>query len=177
MNILETERLRLREFTPEDASFIIELVNSPGWLKYIGDRNIKTTDQARTYLENGPIKSYHDNRFGLWMVENKVINTPIGMCGILKRETLEHLDLGFAFLPEYMGKGYAFEAATATLTFAKEKLNVQTLCAITVPDNQNSIKLLQKVGMRFNKRICFPNNPEELLLYKLDLKLPAFADT
>jgi RimJ/RimL family protein N-acetyltransferase len=167
MNILETERLRLREFTPEDASFIIELVNSPGWLKYIGDRNIKTTDQARAYLENGPIKSYHDNGFGLWMVENKVINTPIGMCGILKRETLEHLDLGFAFLPEYMGKGYAFEAATATLTFAKEKLNVQTLCAITVPDNQNSIKLLQKVGMRFNNRICFPNNPEELLMYRV----------
>jgi RimJ/RimL family protein N-acetyltransferase len=167
MNILETERLRLREFTPEDASFIIELVNSPGWLKYIGDRNIKTTDQARAYLENGPIKSYHDTGFGLWMVENKVINTPIGMCGILKRETLEHLDLGFAFLPEYMGKGYAFEAATATLTFAKEKLNVQTLCAITVPDNQNSIKLLQKVGMRFNNRICFPNNPEELLMYRV----------
>jgi RimJ/RimL family protein N-acetyltransferase len=167
MNILETERLRLREFTPEDASFIIELVNSPGWLKYIGDRNIKTTDQARAYLENGPIKSYHDNGFGLWMVENKVINTPIGMCGILKRETLEHLGLGFAFLPEYMGKGYAFEAATATLTFAKEKLNVQTLCAITVPDNQNSIKLLQKVGMRFNNRICFPNNPEELLMYRV----------
>jgi RimJ/RimL family protein N-acetyltransferase len=167
MNILETERLRLREFTPEDASFIIELVNSPGWLKYIGDRNIKTTDQARAYLENGPIKSYHDNGFGLWMVENKVINTPMGMCGILKRETLEHPDLGFAFLHEYMGKGYAFEAATATLTFAKEKLNLQTLCAITVPDNQNSIKLLQKVGMRFNNRICFPNNPEELLMYRV----------
>jgi RimJ/RimL family protein N-acetyltransferase len=177
MNILETERLRLREFTPEDASFIIELVNSPGWLKYIGDRNIKTTDQARAYLENGPIKSYHDNGFGLWMAENKVINTPIGMCGILKRETLEHPDLGFAFLPEYMGKGYAFEAATATLTFAKEKLNVQTLCAITVPDNQNSIRLLEKVGMKFNRRICFPNNAEELLLYKLDLKLRAFTDT
>lgn len=164
--ILETERLRLRELTLSDAPFIVELVNSPGWLKFIGDRNIKTVDQAKTYLENGPIKSYHDNGFGLWLVETKNTNTPIGMCGILRRETLDHPDLGFAFLPEYIGKGYGFEAATATVVFAKDTLNLQTLCAITVPYNQNSIKLLEKVGMKFNKRICFPNNPEELLMYR-----------
>lgn len=165
--ILETERLRLRELTLTDAPFIVELVNSPGWLKYIGDRNIKTIDQAKTYLENGPIKSYHDNGFGLWLVETKGTNTPLGMCGILKRETLEYPDLGFALLPEYIGKGYGFEAATATLEFAKYTLTLPTLCAITVPYNQNSIKVLEKVGMKFNKRIFFPNNPEELLLYQI----------
>ncbi len=165
--ILETERLRLRELTLTDAPFIVELVNSPGWLKYIGDRNIKTIDQAKTYLTNGPIKSYHDNGFGLWLVETKDTNTPLGMCGILKRETLDHPDLGFAFLAEFIGKGYGFEAATATLEFAKEKLTLPTLNAITVPYNQNSIKLLEKVGMKFSKRISFANNPEELLLYQL----------
>ncbi len=100
-------------------------------------------------------------------METKKINTPIGMCGILKRETLDHPDLGFAFLPEYIGKGYGFEAATATMAVAKERLKLPTLCAITVPYNENSIKLLEKVGMKFNKRICFPNNPEELLLYQV----------
>lgn len=168
--ILETERLRLRELTLSDAPFIVELVNSPGWLKFIGDRNIKTIEQAKTYLENGPLKSYYDNGFGLWLAETKDDNTPIGMCGILKRETLDHPDLGFAFLPEFIGKGYGFEAATATVAFAKEKLMLPTLCAITVPYNQNSIKLLEKVGMKFSKRICFPNNAEEFLLYQMSFQ-------
>ena len=166
--ILETDRLRLRELTLSDTLFIVALVNSPGWLKFIGDRNIKTIDQAKTYLENGPIKSYHDNGFGLWLAETKDTNTPIGMCGVLKRETLDHPDLGFAFLPEFIGKGYGFEAATASVVFAKDVLNLQTLCAITVPHNQNSIKLLEKVGMKFSKRICFPGNSEELLLYRVN---------
>lgn len=165
--ILETERLRLRELALSDAPFIVELVNSPGWLKYIGDRNIKTIDQAKTYLENGPIKSYYDNGFGLWLAETKDTNTPIGMCGILKRETLDHPDLGFAFLPEFIGKGYGFEAATATVVFAKNTLNLQVLSAITAPYNQKSIRLLEKVGMKFSKRICFPNNLDELLLYQM----------
>src|SRR6201986_3267525 len=117
--ILETERLRVREFTLNDAAFIIELVNSPGWLKYIGDRNIKTDDKAKEYLQNGPLKSYAENGFGLSMVELKSDGTPVGMCGIIKRVALEHADIGFAFLPQYMGKGYAYEIASATLLFAK----------------------------------------------------------
>ncbi len=168
--ILETERLRLRELALSDAPFIVELVNSPGWLKFIGDRNIKTIDQTKTYLENGPIKSYHDNGFGLWLAETKDTNTPIGMCGILKRETLDHPDLGFAFLPEFIGKGYGFEAASATVAFANEKLKLPMLSAITVPYNQKSIRLLEKVGMKFSKRICFPNNAEELLLYQMSFQ-------
>lgn len=101
--ILETERLRLCEFTIEDHAFVAELVNSPGWLKYIGERNVKTPDQARAYLENGPVKSYHEHGFGLWLVELLKTEEPIGMCGLLRRDQLEHPDIGFAFLPAFTG--------------------------------------------------------------------------
>jgi len=162
--ILETERLTLREFTTDDTAFIIELVNSPGWLQFIGDRNIKTTEQAIAYLENGPMKSYRDNGFGLAMVETKDSKTPIGMCGIIRRDTLDNPDIGFAFLPGFIGKGYGFEIAVATLAYATQQLNLPVICAITVPHNVNSIKLLEKIGLKFIKTISSPEN-EELLLY------------
>ena len=163
--ILETERLILREFIPADAAFILELVNSPGWLQFIGDRNIKTTDKAIAYLENGPIKSYAENGFGLAMVETKDHNIPIGMCGIIKRDNLDHPDIGFAFLPAYTGKGYAFEIANATLAYASGQLKLPTIYAITVPGNIRSISLLEKIGLKFIKKINAPKDNEELLLY------------
>src|SRR6478736_8102385 len=113
--ILETERLQLRQFEIDDAEFIVELVNTPGWLKFIGDRNIKTTEDAIRYLQNGPMKSYQENGFGLSLVEEKGNRKSIGMCGILKRDSLENPDIGFALLPEFVGKGYAFEIALATV--------------------------------------------------------------
>jgi RimJ/RimL family protein N-acetyltransferase len=164
-SILETERLNLREFTTGDAKFIIELVNTPGWLKFIGDRNIKTEEQAISYLENGPLKSYGLNGFGLSMVELKNKKTPVGMCGIIWRDNLEGPDIGFAFLPEFTGKGYAYEIANATMAFAKEQLKLQIIFAITVPQNKSSIKLLEKIGMKFIKPFCFPDKDEELMLY------------
>ena len=163
--ILETERLRLREFTLNDAAFIVELVNSEGWLKNIGDRNIKTNDKAKEYLQNGPLKSYAENGFGLSMVELKSDGTPVGMCGIIKRVALEHADIGFAFLPQYMGKGYAYEIASATLLFAKNDLQLPVICAITIPANEPSIKLLQKIGLKFEKMFSFPGTEEELMLF------------
>jgi RimJ/RimL family protein N-acetyltransferase len=163
--ILGTERLNLREFTTGDAKFIIELVNTPGWLEFIGDRNIKTEEQAINYLENGPLKSYGLNGFGLSMVELKTEKTPVGMCGIIKRDNLEGPDIGFAFLPEFTGKGYAYEIADATMAFAKDKLKLPTIFAITVPQNKTSIKLLDKIGMKFIKPFCFPDSEEELILY------------
>jgi RimJ/RimL family protein N-acetyltransferase len=163
--ILETERLRLREFITADAEFILELVNSPGWLEFIGDRNIKTIEQAQTYLQNGPIRSYHENGFGLALVETKHRKTPIGMCGIIKRETLENPDIGFAFLPQFTGKGYAFEMAAATLKYAAQELKLPSIYAITVPHNVRSIKLLEKVGLKFIKPFSFPEGREKLLLY------------
>ena len=164
-SILETERLILREFTADDTQFIIELVNSRGWIENIGDRNIKTEEQARKYLESGPLKSYEVNGFGLSLVEMKSDGTPIGMCGILKRDNLEHPDIGFAFLPAFMGKGFAYEMADATMTFARDTLKLPAIFAITVPANKASIKLLGKIGLRFIKTFHFQDNMEELMLF------------
>lgn len=162
--ILETARLTLRQFTNEDAGFIVELVNTSGWLEFIGDRNIHSEEDAINYLQNGPIKSYCENGFGSSMVELKD-GTPIGMCGILKRDSLENPDIGFAFLPAYMGKGYALEIANATLHHATHQWNLKTICAITDPGNVRSIGLLEKIGLRPVKTIPSPTDGTELLLY------------
>ena len=162
--ILETERLILRQFELTDAKFIVELVNTPGWIEFIGDRNIRADDAAIHYLQNGPIKSYRENGFGLSMVELKD-GTPIGMCGILRRDTLESPDIGFSFLPEFMGKGYAFEMADATLNYAKTKLNLELILAITVPTNKKSIRLLEKIGLQFKQTIYTADKNEELMLF------------
>jgi len=164
IKILETERLVLRQFELTDARFIVELVNTPGWLEFIGDRNIRTEVAAINYLENGPMKSYRENGFGLSMVELKD-ETPIGMCGILRRDTLENPDIGFSFLPEFMGKGYAFEIANATINYAKDHLNLKTILAITVPNNKRSRQLLEKIGLKFTKTIYTPIDNEELMLF------------
>jgi RimJ/RimL family protein N-acetyltransferase len=163
--IFETERLRLRKFTLDDTAFIIELLNSPGWLQFIGDRNVRTEVQAAAYLLNGPIKSYGENGFGLALVEKKDDATPMGMCGILKREQLENPDIGFAFLPRFNSQGYAFEVASATLSYAKANLSMPTVAAITLPQNARSIRLLERLGFTFIQPFCFPNSEEELLLY------------
>jgi RimJ/RimL family protein N-acetyltransferase len=168
--IFQTERLRLREFNENDAAFIVELVNSEGWLKYIGDKNVKTEDQARDYLINGPIKSYKDNGYGLYLVELKNEKIPIGMCGIMKRDNLESPDIGYAFLPIYMGQGYAFEIAEQTLRYAKDQLNINKILAITNPENKASIKLLGKLGLTFQKMIDATNHSIELNLFSRLLK-------
>jgi len=163
--IIQTERLSLKEFTLNDTPFIIELLNSEGWLKYIGDRNVKTEEQAKNYLVNGSLKSYLENGFGLYMVEKKDDKKAIGMCGIIKRDNLELPDIGFAFLPDFIGKGYAFEIASATMNYAKEKLNITFVYAITVAYNKKSIALLERIGLKYTKTIKLPNDDEELLLF------------
>jgi RimJ/RimL family protein N-acetyltransferase len=166
VSIIETDRLKLRYFELTDAKFIVELVNSPGWIEFIGDRNIKTEEAAISYLQNGPLKSYRESGFGLCLVETKDGN-PIWMCGLLKRDALENPDIGFSFLPEFVGKGYAHEIARATLVYAKDKLNIQTIFAITKPENNRSIKLLEKIGFAFARTIFGPVNNEELMLFSL----------
>lgn len=168
--ILETERLRLREFTLDDCDFIIELLNSPGWIQFIGDRNVRNREQAQHYLENGPFKSYQVNGYGLYMVEKKNgVEKPasavaVGMCGILNRDTLDCPDIGFALLPDFSGMGYALEIARATLKHAKEKLGLPKIAAITLPGNVRSIRLLEKLGLSFRNKIRSASD-EELLLY------------
>jgi RimJ/RimL family protein N-acetyltransferase len=162
--ILETERLRLREFTVDDTKFIIELLNSPGWIEFIGDRNVSTEDEAACYLQNGPLKSYKQNGFGLSMVETKNDQAAIGMCGIIKRDNMENPDIGFAFLPRFYGKGYAFEIASATLSYAIHELGIAKVAAITLRGNLRSIRILEKIGFKFIKTIKSDKN-EEMLLY------------
>lgn len=163
--ILETERLQLREFNLEDTPFVIELLNSKGWLQFIGDRNIKTEEQAQNYLINGPLKSYVDNGFGLWLVGRKSDQKPLGMCGIIKRQTLPNPDIGFAFLPEFAGQGYAYEIASAVLLYAKNDLKITKIAAIILPENIKSIRLIEKLQFNFVKTISFPPENEALQLY------------
>jgi RimJ/RimL family protein N-acetyltransferase len=168
--ILETERLILREFNPNDAPFIVTLLNSPGWLQFIGDRNVKTEEAAKDYLLNSPMKSYKENGYGLYLVETKDGHMPVGMCGIINRSTLPTPDIGFAFLPEYNGLGYAYEIASATMRYAINHLELSIISAITVANNSRSIRLLEKIGLRFHKVIVFPGTEEELLLFDNDQK-------
>ena len=143
--ILETDRLRLREFTAEDAPFILELVNEPDWLRFIGDRGIRDLDAARRYIAEGPRTMQARLGFSLWCVEARADGTPLGMCGLIKRDNLEHVDLGFAFLARYRGRGYAREAAAAVLAHARG-LGLGRLAAITDPMNVRSIRLLEALG-------------------------------
>ncbi len=161
--ILETDRLSLREFRLGDAKFIIELINSPDWLKFIGDRNVKTEEQAISYIQDRLLKSYQENGFGFYLVEKKDDNSSIGLCGISKRDHLDFPDIGFAFLPGFTGQGYAYEMAKSTLAYAKISLNIVKIAAITVADNERSKRLLEKIGLRYVKNIREHN--EELLVY------------
>lgn len=167
MTLIETDRLIINDFSLDDAAFIIKLVNSPGWLQYIGDRNVKTLDDAHRYLENGPLKSYQQWGFGLYRVALKNTNTAIGMCGLIRREVLNDIDIGFALLPAYEGKGYAYEAAKAVLDYASNQLGLNRILAITMVDNAASMKLLQKLGLRFEKMIRMNN--EDLALLAMEL--------
>ena len=161
--ILETERLRLREFSLKDAEFVLELVNTPSWIQYIGDRNIRTPGVAEEYIQDNLQKSYSKNGFGLWLMELKETSEAIGMCGLVNRDSLKDVDIGFALLPKYERKGYTFEAATATLAHAKEKLQIPKIVAITDTNNMASIVLLNKIGLRFEKELKLSKNDTVLL--------------
>ncbi len=145
--MLQTERLELREYTLKDAPFIFTLMNSEGWLKNIGDRDIKTIADAEAYIQKNYLGSYEKNGFGPYLVSLKTDGTPIGSAGLYKRDTLEFPDVGFAFLPEFANNGYAFEAANEVMRFASEDLNLKTIVGITLPENTSSIKLLKKLGL------------------------------
>lgn len=165
MNVLETERLVLRRLNLNDAQFILELLNDPSFICYIGDKGVRTLDDARAYILNGPVASYEKFGFGLNAVDLKETNGSIGICGILKRDTLPHPDIGFAFLPAYWNKGYAYEASAAVLEDARKNLCIERVLAITTPDNKASAKLLVKLGLRFDRLIKFSEDADEVKLF------------
>lgn len=151
MKVLETDRLILRHLSPDDAGFVLELLNDPSFIRCIGDKQVRSLDDARAYVLNGPVKSYAAYGFGLNLVQLKSDATPIGICGILKRDTLPDPDIGFAFLPAYWNQGYAFEAAAAVMQHARQQLGCDRILAITTPDNEASAKLLGKIGLSFER--------------------------
>jgi [ribosomal protein S5]-alanine N-acetyltransferase len=161
---METERLNLRTLTPDDAEFMLGLLNDPSFLRFIGDKGVRTPGDARQYILNGPVASYARYGFGLWLVELKTSNVPIGMCGFLKRETLTDVDIGFAFLPRYRSQGYAFESAAAVMHYGRSVLGLKRIVAITDRDNTGSIRLLEKIGMTFERMIRLSDDDAEIQL-------------
>jgi RimJ/RimL family protein N-acetyltransferase len=169
MKILETPRLSLRQMSVDDAEFMLALLNDPSWLRFIGDRGVRTLDDARNYILQGAMANYARLGYGFYLVELKEAGIAIGMCGLAKRDYLDHADIGFAFLPAYCGQGYAFEAAAATLQYAQRQLHLPRILATTRLDNLSSSKLLEKLGMRLDKIIMHPDGDRELKLYDIDL--------
>lgn len=169
MFVLETKRLTLRHLSPEtDAEFILRLLNEHSFLQYIGDKKVRTLDDARAYIRNGPMKSYEENGFGLYRVGLKENGSAIGICGLIKRDTLPEPDIGFAFLPEYWDQGYAHESAAEIMRRAREVLELNRILAITTPDNEPSAKLLGKIGLRFQRLIRLSAEADEVKLFSTD---------
>lgn len=165
MVVIETERLALRHFTHDDAAFILDLLNEPGWKQFIGDRGVNTLDDARNYIETVPIASYRKHGFGLYAIELKSDGSPVGMCGLIKRDTLEDVDIGFALLSRFEGCGYAREAASATLAHARDELGIPRVVAITTVDNERSGHLLARLGMSYETTMSMKGDDEQLRLY------------
>ncbi|MGG3466162.1 GNAT family N-acetyltransferase [Neobacillus pocheonensis] len=168
MKIMETDRLILRWLTPDDADFILELLNDPSWIRFIGDRGVRTLEDARNYIVTGPMNMYSQKGFGLYLTELKNTKIPIGICGLIKRDSLEDVDIGFAFLSRYQAKGYGYEAASATLAYGIKELSLKRIVAITSKDNNGSSKLLEKIGLKFERFVILPPDTEELKLYSFN---------
>ena len=172
MTTLETQRLSLRAFTVDDAQFVLTLLNEASFIRYIGDKKVRNVDDARRYLLNGPIASYERHGFGLCAVELRESRTPIGMCGLLKREELPDPDIGFAFMPDFWSKGFGFEAASAVLRDARERLGIERVLAITSLDNEASIKLLERLGFKSERVTKLSADGEQVRLFARNLVFP-----
>jgi len=166
--VLATPRLVLRHLAPGDAPFILALTNDPDWLRHIGDRGIRTLDDARRYID-GPMEMYARLGFGLWAAEPVEGGAPLGICGLLGRDWLEAPDVGFAFLPAARGRGYAHEAAAATLEHARGALGLGRVLAIVSPENDASIALLTKLGMALERMAVPPGGTHEVCVYGMSL--------
>jgi RimJ/RimL family protein N-acetyltransferase len=168
LKVLETDRLTLRHLSPDDAEFILELLNEPSFLRFIGDKGVRTLEDARNYILNGPVAMYNRLGFGLYLTELKEDGVPIAICGLIKRDGLEDVDIGFAFLPRFWAKGYAYEASSAVMAYGKDVLGLKRIVAITSLDNDASRKLLEKLGLRFERMVKLSEDTEEVRLFVSD---------
>jgi ribosomal-protein-alanine N-acetyltransferase len=176
MTVLTTTRLTLRRITNDDAPFLIALLNDPSFIRYIGDRHVRTMDDAFRYIADGPASSYERFGFGLWLVTLMDSQQPIGICGLLKRDALPHVDLGFALLPEFRAQGYAQEAARGVLDYARDELVLSRVIAVVQADNERSLRLLQALGFASEGQARLSADGPELLLLGINLATKAAAD-
>jgi ribosomal-protein-alanine N-acetyltransferase len=168
MTLPSTQRLELRHLAVDDAPFMLELLNDPAFIANIGDRGVRNVEDAARYIQNRMIPSYAQNGFGLYVVELRATGVAVGICGLVKRDYLDDADIGFAFLPQFLGQGYALESATAVCVHAIEVLRLPRLLAITAPHNTRSMHLLGKIGLRFERMITPPGEAMEIRLYTSD---------
>ncbi|MFC6632735.1 GNAT family N-acetyltransferase [Microbulbifer taiwanensis] len=160
---LETPNLVLRQLTETDAPLMLAILNDPDFLRNVGDRGVRTEEDARRYIADGPMAMYRQYNFGMFRVEHQD-GTAIGLCGLVKRDGLDDVDIGFAFLPDYRGQGYALEAAQAVMQYGREVIGLRRIVAIAQPDNEPSVRLLEKIGLSAEKTIRLPGDDTELLL-------------
>ena len=167
--ILKTERLSICPLTLEDAAFILDLLNEPAFIQFIGDRGVRNLEDARNYLLKGPLASYATHGFGLWRVQLNSTGEPIGICGLIKRDSLPDVDLGYAYLARFWSRGYASEAALAVRDYANQTVGLERLVAITDQKNSASVRVLEKIGMRLEGLVRMPGEDEELNLFGVEL--------
>jgi RimJ/RimL family protein N-acetyltransferase len=175
VHVLATQRLTLRKMCVDDAAFMLGLLNQPGWLRFIGDRGVTNLEQARSYITNGAMQSYKRLGFGFYVAELSAQRIPVGICGLAKRDYLPDVDLGYALLEQYWSRGLASEAAAGVLEYSRTVLRLPRLAAITSLDNHSSIRVLQKLGLRYQQTIVQPQTREELKLFGIDLRASAMT--
>jgi RimJ/RimL family protein N-acetyltransferase len=169
MVVIETGRLELRRLQTDDAPFVLELFNEPSFLHHIGDRGIRSEQDARRYIVEGPVASYLGNGFGLWLVQRRGGGEPLGICGLVRRDYLDDVDVGFAFLPRHWSRGYALEAARAVLDHARGALGLRRIAAIVSPGNGRSIRLLERLGLSYERPVRPPHAQSAVHLYSIVL--------
>jgi RimJ/RimL family protein N-acetyltransferase len=167
MTILETERLTLRKLTVDDTPFMLDLLNQPSFIQFIGDRGVRTLDDARDFITKRYIEVYERLGFGIYLTLLKEGQIPIGICGLVKRDGLDDVDVGYAFLPQYWSKGYASESVSAMLDYARDTLGMKRVLGITAPDNAGSIRVLEKAGLKFERMVKLPGDEAELKLFAI----------
>lgn len=163
MTPIKTERLQLRQLTEDDAPLMLAVLNDPDFLRNVGDRGVRNNEEARRYIADGPVTMYREHGFGMYLVEIED-GTPVGVCGLVKRDGLDDVDIGFAFLPHFRGRGYALEAARAVMQYGRNIIGLERIVAIAKPDNMPSVRLLEEIGLRPEKKIKLPGDDDELLL-------------
>ena len=167
---IETARLRLRELTLADAELMLAIWNDPAFIRFVGDRGIRTLEDAQAAMTTGALKLYEDYGYGPYGVVLRGQGTPIGICGLFRREELDEPDIGFATLPAYCGNGYAYEASKAVLEYARDKLGIPRLTAIVSPENEASVGLIRKLGLRFERMHRMADDDEDVAIYGIRLQ-------